>query len=396
MNVAVAEAAARQYDLVVVGGGVQGLMLALEATHRGLTPLVLERDVFGGATSANSLRILHGGLRYLQSLDLVRHRAALGEQRWFRTAFPEHVRPLPVLMPLYGEGLRRPGVLGAALLADRLLGAARNRGVAEALRLPPGRLLGRNEALARCPHLRRSGLQGAALWHDAVMPDVPALLEAARGRALAAGACMLAGVTVDDLQHVNGRVRGVAARAGRAHDLVAFRAPLVVNATGPWVRALACRLDRDYPALFHPLAAWNVLFDRPALSKDALAVTPPGGGRALFLTESEGRLLAGTGQATRPDSCTQATVSREEQHAFLDALNRALPGLDLSESDVVRTFVGLRPGKTAGALDVSRRDVVVDHGRAGGPAGLWSVSGVKLTTARLLAERVLDTALEPA
>ena len=97
-------------------------MIALEATRRRLRPLLLERADFAGATSHNSLRILHGGLRYLQSLDLGRSLESIRERAWWRAHFPELVQPLPCLMPLYGDGLRRPAALRLGLLLNDLLG----------------------------------------------------------------------------------------------------------------------------------------------------------------------------------------------------------------------------------------------------------------------------------
>ena len=99
------------YDLVVVGAGIQGAALFLEASRRGMRALVLDKGDFGGSTSWNSLRILHGGLRYLQTLDLPRFRQSVRARRWFFQAFPQLVRPLPCLMPLRGKGLKRNSVL---------------------------------------------------------------------------------------------------------------------------------------------------------------------------------------------------------------------------------------------------------------------------------------------
>jgi len=110
-----AGAAQSRFDLIIVGGGVYGIMIALEATRRGLAPLLLERDDFAAATSANSLRILHGGLRYLQRLDIGRSLESIRERAWWLSQFPEHAAPLPCLMPLYGGGFRRPAVLSQGL-----------------------------------------------------------------------------------------------------------------------------------------------------------------------------------------------------------------------------------------------------------------------------------------
>jgi len=170
------DAAGQRYDLVIVGGGVYGIALLLEASRRGVKALLLEQGDFGSETSWNSLRIVHGGLRYLQSLDLPRFRESVGERRWFLQHFPDLVRPLPCLMPLYGEGLKRPGVFRLALATNSLLSSTRNRGVSPASHLPAGGVLSASETLERFPTAAQDGLQGSALWYDAVMPDSQRLL----------------------------------------------------------------------------------------------------------------------------------------------------------------------------------------------------------------------------
>src|SRR5689334_6547067 len=137
-------AAAGSYDLLVVGGGFYGAMLTLEAARRGLSVMLVERDDFGGATSWNSLRIVHGGLRYLQSLDLSRYRESVAERRWFLEHFPDLVEPLPCLMPLYdpprGGWLRRPAAFRLAFAVDEALS-----------RSQPGRIVDAAETLRLFP-----------------------------------------------------------------------------------------------------------------------------------------------------------------------------------------------------------------------------------------------------
>ena len=114
-------AVSREHDLIVVGGGIYGACLAVEPARRGLRPLLLERGDFCAATTWNSLRILNGGFRYLTKRDLPRFRESGSECRWFSRTFPDLVRPIECLMPLYGEGLKRPVFLASALwLNDRL------------------------------------------------------------------------------------------------------------------------------------------------------------------------------------------------------------------------------------------------------------------------------------
>ncbi|MFW6193313.1 MAG: FAD-dependent oxidoreductase, partial [Gemmatimonadota bacterium] len=139
------------WDVIVVGGGAYGAFTALEAARMGLRPLLLERGDFGGETSRNSLRIVHGGLRYLQSLDLARYRRSVAERRWLLETFPDLVRPLRCVLPLYGRGLRRRPVLRAALALDHVLSPGRNRGVADDRRIPRGRVVDAGRARDLAP-----------------------------------------------------------------------------------------------------------------------------------------------------------------------------------------------------------------------------------------------------
>ena len=148
-------AAREKYDLIIVGGGIHGAMLALEASGRGLAVLLVEKDDFGGATSFNSLRIVHGGLRYLQSLDVARFRESVAERRWFLANFPDLVKPLGCLMPLYNRGLKRKFVLRMAFAVNDILSRDRNSGVPPSHHLPTGRILGVEETVRIFPNIDR-------------------------------------------------------------------------------------------------------------------------------------------------------------------------------------------------------------------------------------------------
>jgi glycerol-3-phosphate dehydrogenase len=384
-------AAAKRFDLLVVGGGVQGIALILEASRRGLTTLLVERDDFGGATSANSLRIIHGGLRYLQKGDLARFRASVAERRWFLRCFPEIVRPLACLMPLYspprGGVLRRSAVLRMALATDCFLGRRRNEGVPDDRLLPRGRILDPAETARLAPAIDRDGLSCGALWYDAIMPDSAGLLDAMLLWASACGAQALHHVAAEELLVEGGRAAGVVARDRASGRRLELRAARVANCAGPWARELARGFDRDLPRLFEPALAFNLVLDRPPLSPAALAVAAPRpGARTYFIVPCEGRLMAGT--CHLPGTAASAPSEVQVQD-FVDELATALPVLALRRSEVLAIRWGLLPAARAGSAEPSDRPVIHDHGARGGPRGLVSVSGVKFTTARMVAEEAL-------
>ena len=386
------EAESRVWDLLVVGGGIYGATLALEAARRGLATLLVERGGFGGETTRNSLRIVHGGLRYLQSLDLPRFRESVAERRWFLSNFPELIEPLPCLMPLYdpprGGTLRRPAVFRMALRINDLLSRERA--------LPPGRLLSPAETVELFPAVDRAGLRGGALWHDAVVTDPRRLVVEILRRACRSGAAALDRIEALDLRGAEGRAAGIRAvdrESGRSLEL---QARTVANCAGPWCGEVARRLDRrsdqKISGLFRPALAFNLFLDREPLSRAALAVASRGpGAQTWFLLPWEGKLLAGTAYAPVPRGSPGEEGPDEARiEGFLAALNAALPGFGIGRGEVLDVLWGRLPAVAEGDTALASRPVVFDHGATGGPEGLVSVSGVKLTTARAVAEKALE------
>ncbi|BAM02570.1 FAD-dependent oxidoreductase [Phycisphaera mikurensis] len=417
LAVTASAAAARSHGLIVVGGGIQGVMVALEAARRGHRPLLLEAGDFGGATTAASLRIVHGGLRYLQSADVRRFLESVNERRWFLRHFPDLVRPLPCLMPLYGVGLRRRSTLRPALRLNDLLSLHRNRGVPRGARIPPAGLLDRDGLLARAPGVCPRGLTGAAAWTDAQMTQPQRLVMELLRWAVSAGATALARVEALSLSLHGGAVRGVDAvdlRTGCTHH---FEASGVVNAAGPWSGVLAEAFDppgaRDAEPheLVRPQLSFNVLLDAPPPAGDAAVAVHAGDAAAgagdavrpadaaagaQFLVPHAGgprpMTMAGTGQvpwtgATGVAGGAGPTPSEAQLGEFLDRLGRAHP--PLAGVAVRRVFAGLLPAEAAGSAEPRHRPRWIEHDRHGGPGGLISVAGVKYTTARLVAEQTL-------
>jgi len=386
----VVAAAAENYDLIIIGGGIYGVMLALEAGQRRQRALLLEKEDFGGETSRRHLRTIHGGLRYLQSADLPRFFESVHERRWFLANFPALIQVLPCLMPLYGRGLKRPAIMAPALLLNDLLGATRNCGVSPEKRLPPGRLVSSAFTIKAFPQIERQGLQASAMWYDGFAPEPQRLLMEILRWACSAGAVALNYVQVESLLLHNGQARGVLARdqqSGQHHE---FHSPVVINAGGPWSRQLAQKFDQDHPRLFPKnLLLFNILFKRNALSRYALALTPANRpDHTYFVHNWKNRLLAGTAEVLLNSQTVEPRPEAGQIAEFIFDMNQVVPDLGLSEKDVERVDAGILPASEAGTL--ARREVIIRHRDHGGPEGLFSVSGVKFTTARRVAEKTMD------
>jgi glycerol-3-phosphate dehydrogenase len=383
-------AARREFDLVVIGGGIYGVSLLQEAARRGLSACLCEAADFGGGTSWNSLRIVHGGLRYLQTMDLLRFFQSVAARRRVARQFPALVRPLECLMPLYGKGLKRASLARMALLVNDVLSAGRNRDLIEPVRLPPSQVLDAEATRRQFPPVRTEGLEGAARWSDYLMVSSERIVLELLRDACRNGAVALNYAPALELVSDGKVARGVRIRDALSgeHQTIAARA--VVNCSGPQVRRFARGRGGDAERLFQPSLAFNLMLDVSLPGTTALAVaSPQPDAPILFLVPQRQTLLAGTMHLPRPPDTTEAVPTEAELEHFLILLNEAIPGLNVGRSNVRRVFAGLLPATVAGSAHLVKREILEDHGKAGGLEHFYSVSGVKFTTAAEVARRTL-------
>jgi glycerol-3-phosphate dehydrogenase len=373
-----------RWDAVVVGGGVYGLLLALEGTARGQRVLLVERDSFGAATSANHLRTIHGGLRYLQFLDLPRAIVSNRQRLWWLRCFPDLVEPVACLMPLYDAGLRRPVAFRAAFALARTLGLHRDgQGVAREMRV-----LTAAEVEALVPLCRRDGLTGGALWHDAFMPRSERLIDALVAWAQHAGVDLREGTCLSTATSEGAAGWRLQLSETGAGTTISVRTRYLVNACGPWIDEVAQQIvGRAVEPMLVPTLAWGLALDRPPVARCSIAVAPPGkGARTYFAHALDGRLLVGTGHAGIPAGRTpQLHVEDSQVEHMLADVNAALPGLGLRRDEVRHLYCGILPGVHPGSDALLMRPRIVDHGLRHGAPGAWSLLGVKFTEAPFVA-----------
>lgn len=380
----------REFDVVVVGGGIYGVSLLQEAARRGLSACLCEAGDFGGGTSWNSLRIVHGGLRYLQTADFPRFFQSVASRRRFALQFPALIRPLDCLMPLYGRGLKRASVMRLALVANDLLSSHRNAGLVGSNRIRAGRVLGAEATQRAFPLVRSAGLEGAASWSDYLMLSSERILMELLRDACRLGALALNYAPVVEVVDEGGVARGVRVCDARTDAQHTITGRAVVNCAGPKVRALARGRGGDADGLFRPSLAFNLMLDRELPCRSALAVAAPEpGAPVLFVIPQDGMLLAGTMHVPRSPDTTEAIPTEAELEQFLGLLNAAIPGLDAGRGNIRRVLAGLLPVTDPGSTNLAKREVLLDHGSRGGLRRLYSVSGVKWTTANDVARQVL-------
>lgn len=393
------------FDIVVVGGGIFGICIAWDAVLRGLSVALIEKGDFGHATSARHFKVVHGGIRYLQHADFLRVRESSRERTALLKNAPHLVHPLPFVVPTYGHGLKGRGIMRAALALYGWCTFDRNRAICDAARrIPAGFTLSRQAALNQFPQLNPTELSGAAVFYDGQMYN-PARLSLAFVHSLVnAGGCAVNYAEVVQFLRQGDQITGVAVRDRLEGEALEVRAKMVVNASGPWAKWLLKEggtihlrqepvFSRDaYFILNRKLTDTHALAIQGATrDPDALLSR---GNRHLFLVPWRDYTLVGVWHkvfAGRPET---VRLSEAEVVAFIDEVNAENPGLELSLDDVSMVNAGLtlfgenRPG--AKNLSYGKRSLLIDHEEEHGLNGLISVVGVRFTTARGVAEKVVN------
>ena len=380
---------AKTFDVLVVGGGIYGLTIAYDAAQRGLSVALVEHNDFGSGTSFNHLRTIHGGLRYLQSLDIGRARESIHERRATARIAPQAVRPMPFAVPLYRSLTRGKMAMRAGFALDRIISADRNRGVLPSHQLPGGRVVSRSHAAQRFPGLRRQGLTGAAVFYDYVTTEPDRFTFSFALAAAEHGAVLANHVEAIAPRVDGGRVIGVTARDTLGTRAIDISARLTVNATGGRVDRLLKPLGISTGVPM--LKAMNLVTRRDA-GEEALGGRSASG-RNLFLVPWRDRALFGTWESDRTCEPEDTGVHERDVAAFIAELNQAFPALDLTLADVTLVHRGVVPAAVRGdRVALEGHEQIRDHA-AQGFDGLVSVAGTKFTTARGVAERVTDTLL---
>jgi glycerol-3-phosphate dehydrogenase len=401
---ALAALAGREFDVVVVGGGITGATAAWDAAQRGLSVALLERGDFGGATSAESLKVVHGGVRYLQHLDFVRVRESSRERRALLRIAPHLVQPMPFVVPTYGHGMRGPEILGAALVLLNALTADRNRGLTDPSRqVPAAGIVSRARVLEWFPDLNKEGLTGAGVFFDGQIFNPPRLVWAMVRTAARAGAAVANYCDVSALLLQGGRVVGVRVEDRLGGETFEVRARTVINAAGPYAEALlvrsGVRAARSVPfSRDMALVLKRRLLDGRALAlqtryRDPSAVLTRGA-RHLFLVPWRGKTLVGVNSLIWRDEPDSLRVTEAEVSDFVAEIAEADPKLGLTMADVALVLAGLLPVETAdvegGDVSFGKRPLVVDNARTDGIQGLVSAIANRYTVAREVAERAVD------
>jgi glycerol-3-phosphate dehydrogenase len=394
------------FDLVVIGGGIYGVCIARDAALRGLTVALVEKLDFGHATSFNSLKIIHGGFRYLQHLDIRRMRESINERMVLMRIAPHLVHPIPFVMPTYGPFFQGKAIMRVALMLNDLIGFDRN-GIEDPRKwIPRGRIISKAECLQLIPGIPEQSLTGGAVWHDAQMRNSERLILAILKAAVEAGAAVGNYIEVVGFLMQGTRITGVKVQDNLSHQKTEIRGRYVVNASGPWVNQLLGLVNGQsisrrvvFSKAFnlaiqrHSPSSYAVGIPSQRTFKDVQAVVNKDH-RIFFLVPWLKYTLIGTTHVPCEKMPDEFEVTEEEIQDFLDEINQSYESLCLKPEDICFVYGGLLPANPprGAARDISleKRHKIYDHGKQEGLEGLMSVVGVKWTESRMVAEKTVD------
>jgi glycerol-3-phosphate dehydrogenase len=378
-----------EVDVVVIGGGITGAGIVRDAARRGLRVVLFEQNDIAYGTSSRSSKLIHGGLRYLESYEFSLVFESVSERRVILDLAPHLVNPLAFLFPVYQGARKSLRMISAGMwLYD---GLALFRSPKRHKTLKPG------EVAEEEPILRQEGLQGAPVYYDCSTDDARLTLETVID-AVRNGGIAVSWARVDALTKTEqGRVSGVVVRNIRDGSLREVKAHAVINATGPWTDDVLAMSGPRTSKMLRPTKGIHIVVERDRLPVEhAVVLFHPTDARVLFALPWGERTYVGTTDTDYDGLPGQEYATLEDVDYLIAAANHYFPNNRIHRDDVISTWSGLRPliAPEAEVGDMSESQVSREHQIHIGEDGLITIAGGKLTTYRKMAKECVDTAVQ--
>ncbi|MDP9350618.1 MAG: glycerol-3-phosphate dehydrogenase [Chloroflexota bacterium] len=374
----------REFDVVVIGAGINGAGIARDAAMRGLRVLLLDKADISSGTTSWSTRLIHGGLRYLEHREIGLVRESLREREKLLRIAPHLVKPLPLVIPIYKGDKRGPLLVRIGMLAYDLLSFDKS--------LESHRMLSHAEALEAVPGLNPEGLRAAAVYYDGQVEYAERLAVENAISAHNHGAVVLTYARVDKLVHEGGAIRGVEFTDLLNNTTCSVRAAVTINVAGPWMDEVLAGVAWPGEKMIGGTKGSHIIVNPfPGAPTDALYVEAREDQRPYFIVPWNDLYLIGTTDVRYSGDLDYVQADEDEIQYLIAETNRVIPQANLTRDEVLYTYSGIRPlpsqefGREG---EISRRHFIHDHAPELG--GFISIVGGKLTTYRNLAEQTVD------
>ena len=407
----------QSFDLVIIGGGIYGATLVREAAAAGYITALVEQGDFGAGTSANSMRVLHGGLRYLQHLDFARVLESVWSRNYFLRFAPWLIDNSEFVIPLRGYGMKSPMAFRAALLMYASLTPHRNHGVIQSKHIPGGRILSADEIRRIIPGLTDPAVNGGGAWQESVVSHAERLILELIKSASEAGAVCQNHTIAEELIHGAGgagdrnKVTGLLCTDKISGKSRIVQTRCVIDCSNRHIGQLGSSLPDYQPRQQHWARAVNLIVNRPLYGGKAVGLSyrdhvqdsksvVSGGERMLFFTPWKNQTMAGTFYDHESALKNGLEISEKERLEFLKIVNRVYTGDEIKMTEISRWHSGWMPLQNlSGDVDLAKDHHVrwVNHDQLF--SGLIEVTGVKFTTAPAVARHLikkLHRTLEPS
>lgn len=374
----------RQFDVAIIGAGVNGAGIARDAALRGLKVIVLEQNDICSGTSAISSRLIHGGLRYLEYGEIPLVFESLHERRSLRRNAPHLVKPLRISIPIYASAKRGPLLIRLGMIAYDLLSIGKT--------MPRHDMLDRDEMLAIEPGLAAEGLRGAARYFDAQVTFAERLVLENLLAARAAGAVIRTYSRVTRINVTGGAVSSVEYTNTLTGERSQVDTRVVINAAGPWVDQVIGVAAKNMPKLIGGTKGSHIIVGRfKGAPADAFYVEAAADRRPFFIIPWNDQYLIGTTDIRFTGDLNKIRASESEIDYLLLETNRVFPDAKLGKGDIHFAYAGVRPlpHRSKGPESaITRKHIIKKNNKIA--KGLISIIGGKLTTYRHLAEQVVN------
>ena len=371
-----------QFDVVVIGAGVNGAGIARDAALRGMRVAIVEKGDLCSGTSWISSRLIHGGLRYLEHGEIPLVYESLHERRALRVIAPHLVEPVKICIPIYRSARRGPWLIRMGMFLYDLLSWNKS--------LPRHEMLNRDDIIEAEPGLNTVGLRAAACYYDAQITFAERLVLENLLAAKAAGATVLTHSEVTGIDaNVTNTVHYVDSMTG---DNAELEATVVVNAAGPWVDHVLLAAGANKSDLIGGTKGSHIIVGKFAgAPRNAFYVEAASDGRPFFIIPWNEQYLIGTTDIRYDGDLDSIRAGREEIDYLITETNRVFPAAELQSEDVHYAYAGVRPlpqRKRGPESAITRRHIIRLNRELGG--AVISIIGGKLTTYRNLAEQTVD------
>ncbi len=389
-----------EFDLLIIGGGIHGAALLWQAAQMQLSVGLIEMGDFSQATSANSQKIIHGGLRYLQQFDIRRIRQSILSRKQLMMWAPHLVHPLKCIMPVYGHGFKGKEAMKLGMYLYDLIGFGRNKIFDQSKYIPNGKILSVQETNNKIPYLNQDKLKGGVQWYDGFCLNTERLV-----LAFIKSGCKLGGLATNYVKAVKiiktgNKITGIKADDQLNGDTLDIRARKVVNCTGAWISEIYENTDLHCGLQTRFASGINIVVKKIFPFNNAVGISnKKDKGRLYFVVPWRGKSIVGTEYFPFNGNPDDYKSNLDQCMQLIHGFNEAYPMAKLELKDVTFVHQGLLPVSNKPFLEdeepnISKKFKIVDH-ENDGIKGMFSVIGVKYTTAAYVTSKILRS-LYPA